>query len=100
VLEQIDISQDNRWYRWRVEQFPIPRREIEIHSANMHLIPANQAVADTLAGIRPGQRIALTGQLVQVEGDDGFRWLSSLTREDTGDGACELIWVEQLTRLE
>lgn len=100
VLEQITISQGNRWYRWRVEQFPIPRREIELHSANMHLIPANESVADTLASIRPGQHIALSGQLVRVEGDDGFRWLSSLTREDTGEGACELIWVEQLTRLE
>ncbi|VXB66562.1 conserved hypothetical protein [Pseudomonas sp. 8AS] len=100
VLARIAISQGNRWYRWRVEEFPIPRREIETHSANMHLIPANAAVADALAAVRPGQRIALRGQLVEVKGDDGFRWLSSRTREDTGDGACELIWVEQLSRLD
>jgi hypothetical protein len=36
------------------------------------------------------------GYLVEVRGRDGFRWRSSLTREDTGNGACELVWVEKL----
>lgn len=26
----------------------------------------------------------------------GWRWRSSLSREDTGDGSCELVWVERL----
>jgi hypothetical protein len=34
--------------------------------------------------------------LVRVEGQDGFIWSSSLSRDDTGAGACELIWLEQL----
>ena len=46
------------------------------------------------------QRIRLSGQLVRVDGDDGFTWSSSLSREDTGNGACELIWIEQLSRLD
>jgi hypothetical protein len=100
VLARIDISQGNRWYRWRVDEFPIPRREIETHSANMHLIPADAAVARALEQIEPGQRIALAGQLVRVEGDDGFTWVSSLSRTDIGEGACELVWVERLSRLD
>lgn len=100
VLASISIRQSNRWYHWQVESFPIPRREIEIHSANMHMIPANAAVADALSDIRAGQRIRLSGQLVRVDGDDGFTWSSSLSREDTGNGACELIWIEQLSRLD
>jgi hypothetical protein len=99
VLRHISISQRNRWYFWRADPMPIPRKEIETHSANMHLIPANSAVADTLKQLKPGQQIRLTGQLVRVDGDDGYRWVSSLSREDTGDGACELIWVEQLAVL-
>lgn len=99
VLRHITISQRNRWYFWRAEQLPIERRQIEIHSANMHLIPANPAVASTLAGLKEGQQIRLSGQLVRIDGDDGYRWISSLSREDTGDGACELIWVEQLAVL-
>ena len=54
----------------------------------------------TLAQVREGQLIRLSGHLVQVEGDDGFRWVSSRTRDDTGDGACEVIWVEQLQILD
>jgi len=100
VLARIDISQGNRWYRWRVDEFPIPRRDIERHSANMHLIPATPEVARALQRIEPGQRIALAGQLVRVDGDDGFRWVSSLSRDDTGEGACELIWVERLSALD
>ena len=100
VLASIKVTQRNRWYYWQADEFPIPRREIETHSANMHMIPASPAVAKTLAGVRPGERIALTGQLVRIDGDDGFRWVSSLSREDTGAGACELILVEQLSRLD
>ncbi len=60
----------------------------------------NAAVAEALSDIRKGQRIRLSGQLVRVDGDNGFTWSSSLSREDTGNGACELIWVEQLSRLD
>jgi hypothetical protein len=97
VLARIDISQGDRWYRWRTDDFPIPRRDIETHSANMHLIPADATVARALEKVEPGQRIVLAGQLVRVDGDDGFHWLSSLTREDVGQGACELIWVQSLS---
>ncbi len=41
VLDKITISQSNRFYFWRLESFPIPREDIETHSANMHMIPAN-----------------------------------------------------------
>ena len=99
IFGRIEIRQSNRWYYWRADDFPIPRREIERHSANMHMIPANAAVADVLDSLRIGDRIRLSGQLVRVEGDDGFRWVSSLSREDTGNGACELVWVEQLAVL-
>lgn len=97
VLEHIDIAQSGRFYRWRVETFPIPAREIEVSSANMHLIPANDAVRAALADIRRGEIVELSGSLVNAVSEaDGWRWSSSLTREDTGAGACELVLVESL----
>jgi hypothetical protein len=97
ILDQIEISQSGRFYRWRVESFPLPRREIETSSANMHLIPANDAVSSVIREIRNGDIIELSGSLVNViSEDDGWRWKSSQTRNDTGNGACELIWVESL----
>lgn len=94
VLDRIDVSQGGRFYFWHTANFPIARQEIETHSANMHMIPATDSIARRLKATRPGQIVKLTGYLVNVEGKDGFRWRSSLTRADTGNGACELIWVE------
>lgn len=95
VLENIEISQSGRFYRWQVDAFPIPRREIETHSANMHLIPASDAVKSVLDKIRKGDIIEISGSLVNVmSNNDGWHWKSSQTRTDTGRGACELIWVE------
>ncbi len=96
VLHNIDVSQGGRFYRWQVEVFPIPRREIETHSANMHMIPANPLVARELKRVREGDLVTLSGFLVEADKPDGRRWRSSLTRSDTGDGACELIWVQDL----
>ncbi len=95
VLEQIDISQSNRFMNWRVRQFPIPQREIETSAANMHLIPADAGVARQLDNMRVGQVVRLRGRLVRADADDGWQWVSSLSRDDTGRGACELFWVEQ-----
>jgi hypothetical protein len=96
VLSQIDISQSGRWYHWRVEDFPIPRKAIETQSANMHMVPADEHVAVMLDMVKPGQLIKLEGQLILAESYDGWRWKSSLSREDTGASACELVYVTAL----
>jgi len=97
VLARLDISQSGRFYFWRYEgQPPIPRREIEVSSANMHLIPASEAIEKRLKSLRPGAVVTLRGYLVEVSGAGGFHWRSSLTREDTGNGACEIVWVEEV----
>ncbi len=38
----------------------------------------------------------MSGYLVDVRGPNGFRWNTSLSRNDTGDGACEIMWIESL----
>ena len=96
VLADIRITQGNRWFYWHADKLPIPRRELETHAANMHMIPASDDVARTLAQVSAGEHIRLSGKLVRVEGDYGWRWVSSLSRADTGAGACELVWVDSL----
>lgn len=93
-LDQIEITQGNRFYFWRAETLPLPRSAIERNSANMHLIPADALVRRRLLDVRTGQVVTFEGYLVEVVSPDGWRWRSSLTREDTGQGACELVWVE------
>ena len=97
VLRTIDIEQGGRFYSWHVDTFPIPRREIETHSANMHMIPADATVAHELKRVRAGDVITLDGLLVEADRPGGWRWRSSLTRDDTGDGACELVYVQDFS---
>ena len=95
VLEKMEISQSNRFYFWRVKDYPIPRNEIVSSSANMHMIPANSVVASKLGEVHKGHVVRLKGYLVNISADDGWSWNSSLERTDSGNGACEIIWVEQ-----
>jgi hypothetical protein len=95
VYDRLDISQSGRWYhyRWGPEGPPLPVREIVRSSANMHLVPADESVARALERVRQGQTVRLQGWLIEVRRDDGWTWRSSLTRDDSGSGACELIYV-------
>ena len=97
VISRLSISQSNRWYRWKTDKFPIPRREIETSSANMHMIPRDEGVESVLKRIRKGDIISLKGKLVRVNAPDGWHWISSLSRSDTGSGACEVIFVEEIS---
>ncbi len=97
VLAAIRFSQSARFYHWRYEGAPpIPHREIEKNSANMHLIPSSREMARRLATVKPGNLLRLRGYLVRAEAQDGWTWTSSLTRDDTGGGACELIFLQDL----
>lgn len=96
ILQDIAVTQRDRWYFWSAARLPIPPSEVANHSANMHLIPADDSVARRLLSARPGHLVALQGQLVRAEGQDGWRWISSLSRTDTGDGSCEVVWVESV----
>jgi hypothetical protein len=50
-----------------------------------------------MKAVRVGQVVKIIGKLVEVQASDGWRWRSSLTRKDTGNGACELIYVEAIS---
>jgi hypothetical protein len=94
VLKSVDISQSNRFYYWRALKGAAPSREAIIgHSANTHVIPADAAVARRLGRLRPGQTVTLNGDLVDGLRDDGAFIRTSLTRTDTGPGACEVMLV-------
>ena len=97
VLSRIQLAQGGRWWRWYSERLPIPIDEINRSAANMHMIPANDGVAAQLERVREGDVVELHGYLVEVSrARDRWHWESSLSRTDTGKGACELVWVESL----
>ncbi len=96
TLDKLTITQSNRWYHWRTDEFPIPRRDIETNSANMHFIPSNSEVEAKLKSIQAGDTVKLMGYLVHIDGENGWKWTSSMTREDTGSHSCEVILLEDI----
>jgi len=100
VLARLTITQSARWYHYRYsDQPPIPQAEIDRSAANMHMIPGSEAIASALARVEAGERVRIDGWLVEAQAPDGWRWRSSTSREDTGAGACELVYVCAVTRL-
>jgi len=98
VLSQIDISQSARWYRTRYDlPPPIADKQIIFNSSNMHMIPARKDIERSLKKLREGDIVLIRGYLVDVDHDSGWYWRSSMSRLDTGDGACELVYVESLS---
>jgi len=98
VIDQLNISQSGRWYRWRYENSPpVPEKQIISNSSNMHMIPASKDVERTLKGLRKGDIVELSGYLVDVDHESGWYWRTSMSRTDTGDGACEIVYVESLS---
>lgn len=100
VIDKIKVTQRNRWYRWETDQYPIPRREIATNSANVHIVPKDETVEDKLDEVFKGSLIEMKGYLVEITAKDGWRWKSSLRRDDTDGGSCELFWVEEINILD
>jgi len=96
VLEHFRVTQSSRFFTIYPDEDAIDLHSALLGSANMHLIPANGLILDQLEEVRRGSIVRLKGYLVSVAGPNGYTWSSSLTREDTGAGACELFYVESV----
>ena len=97
VIDGFSITQNGRWFyfSWSGKP-PIDPNEVYTHAANTHMIPANKEIERTLLQVRAGNIVEFSGVLVSVLGPDGYRWVSSLSRSDTGSGACEVLYVKSL----
>lgn len=78
---------------------------IDSHISNNHLIPASKAVKEKISQIGFGDFITITGYLVSVEKNGEEIWRSSLSRTDGGTGeygtgACEVIYVREITWID
>jgi hypothetical protein len=97
-IDALRWTHDTRFLTYYYDQAgpPIPIGELQRSVANVHIIPAYDGLLKKIEKLRAGQKITLSGKLVNVERGDGWRWNSSLTRTDDGAGACEVMWLEQI----
>lgn len=98
VLTQLEISQSGRFYFWQYDdEPPVPPETIVTHSANWHLVPATDRLWRTLKSLRVGSIVRLEGQLVDIQTADAGTVKTSLRRDDSGAGACEILYVEAVS---
>lgn len=65
--------------------------------ANNHLLAAEAAVQKTIRSLKIGDQVTLKGMLVNYRrGNTDYVRASSLSRDDTGNGACEVMFVEEV----
>lgn len=68
--------------------------------SNNHLLPGNDTVLQSLEDAEPGDQIHFSGQLVDYTRGDGGTRTTSTTRSDTGNGACEVVYLDQFEILK
>jgi len=95
----ISYTQSNRWYYYQFnEKFPLSQSYVNTHSSNHHIIPANKTVLEAINKVRTKEKIYMEGYLVNIKGKVNGQYVwrnTSLTRHDTGDGACEVFYVKR-----
>lgn len=74
--------------------------DINSHMSHNHLVPADDRIKKLLRWIQEGQFIHIKWYLVRLYSDRWYQLVSSLTREDMWDWACETIYVTDITRLK
>lgn len=96
----VNWRQSGRWYYYRwPNEAPYTERYLRTHSSNIHIVPATENLETILLKIRKDDKILIEGKLVDIEAtSEDKRWWSktSLTRTDSGNGACEILLVERL----
>jgi len=95
VINQMNITQGSRWYNYAWSKTPpIDVADIISHSSNHHIIAANQDILDIISHFKIYQLVEMEGYLVDIQNfQKNWYWHTSLSRFDTGGGACKIFWV-------
>ena len=80
---------------------PVAWENFDMHQlSNNHLISDSEVIRKQVRKIKVGDQIRVRGYLAGYSSGGGSKRGTSTTRTDTGDGACETIYVEQFRILE
>jgi len=100
LKEHISYNQWGRFYFYKYEwSSPFKDAYIISHSSNNHIIPASENLKKLLFHLKKDDLIELEGYLVNVTGNvksKSVTWKTSLIRDDTGSGSCEIFYVNKI----
>ena len=99
-FDTITFSQKGRFYYYRYSgSCPLSKAYIQSHTSNNHIIVANENLRSGLEKVRTYDLVNIEGYLSNIKVTVGTRYQfmkSSMTRTDSGDGACEVIYLTKL----
>lgn len=96
-INLMKFSQSFRFIHWYVSGENMPKLKLSLsavkdHAANTHCVPATPEVRKALLRVRRHELVTLKGYLIKAANSENT-FTSSLTRTDSGSGACEVIYV-------
>lgn len=105
--KKLKFWQDGRFTYWQYEAgLKVNPNEI----ANEHLIINDKYVEQKMNSLNVGDQVRIKGKLVDVLARNvgetsidraaAYKWQTSIVRTDTGPGACEIIYVENIEILK
>lgn len=94
VYQKVDFSNDS-WTCWAQWYDNETTRQFAMNQiSNNHLLVDDEMIKDALMSARIGDQIRLSGHLAAYRNPaNNFIRGTSITRNDTGNGACETIYV-------
>ena len=95
VYQQMDFDNDS-WTCWAYWPDAQTGSQFKMRQlSNNHLLVDNLALKEIVMSAERGDHIRISGHLASYENPgNGFQRGTSTTRDDTGNGACETIYVE------
>ncbi len=84
---------------WYYPDAEVRSRFNETHGSNNHLLAADSAVIDAINKAHTGDQICFEGYLAEY-GYPGWSRGTSISRTDTGSGACEVVFVTEFKVLK
>lgn len=103
------MSYGNRFLHWDIKDTEWVTRcggfkKIGKYFSNNHIIPSNDNIKKLINKIKKNDFVKIEGYLVNVralkDNKVSFYWNTSTSRTDEGNGACEIIYVINVTWLE
>jgi len=87
------------WLHYKASSHEVYKKFDNDKISNNHLLCTNSVINKKIKALKRGDVITLEGCLATYTLQNGSRG-SSTVRTDHGNGACETVWVNQLTLLE
>jgi hypothetical protein len=100
ILKHVKITQSNRWFYWKTRKSIINRNDIESSSSNFHIIPLNKNILNKVQNLKKYDIVIIKGYLVNTFDELNRKFNSSLSRTDIGGGACEVMLITDLKKVE